>query len=161
MIIVLDNIRSVLNVGSIFRTADAMGAELWLCGITPTPKLPRISKTALGAEHSVKWRYFENTVDAIATAKREFTKIKIVAVEQVTGAESLWDIKFSSSVALIFGHEREGVSAEAIEEADQLVEIPMFGKKESLNVAVAVGMVLYEVVRQQNNGDKSRVGFKN
>ena len=150
LILILDNIRSVLNVGSIFRTADAVKAEVWLCGISPTPEHSRIAKTALGAEYSVKWRCFENTLDAIAIARKEIQGIKIVVVEQLEGSENIWDVNFPANVALVFGHEKDGVSKPAIDEADQLVEVPMLGKKESLNVAVVVGMVSYEVVRQWN-----------
>lgn len=161
LIIILDNIRSVLNVGSILRTAEAVGAEVWFCGITPTPDHPRIAKTALGAENLVKWRAFKSVGKAVAMlngAKRKINDVKIYAIETVKNAKNHYATKYPENVALIFGHEVLGVDSRSLNVADDVLKIPMIGKKESLNVAVAVGVVSYEVIRQwsQNNNGRKR-----
>lgn len=156
LLILLDNIRSALNVGSILRTAEAVGAEVWFCGITPTPDNPRVSKTALGAEKRIKWRSFKNTSDAVAKARKEIKNVKVYALEVVKGAKSYADADFRGNVALIFGHEVIGVSERALSLADEVLQIPMKGQNSSINVAVAVGVVLYEVVRQTRDDSREK-----
>lgn len=153
-IIILDNIRSVENVGSIFRTADAFAVDkIYLCGITPSPvdrfgrKRNDLHKTALGAEDFVEWEYRENIIDLIKELKEE--GIKIVSVEQDKRSISLAGNCHSReggnlpNKAFVFGSETEGVNKSVLDLSDEIVEIPMRGKKESLNVAVTVGIVLY------------------
>lgn len=145
IIIVLDNVRSLLNTGSVFRTADAFKAEsLYLCGITGTPPHREINKTALGATESVPWKYFGNTPDAI----RELREMgcTIVSVEQAEGSTRLDNFVFEQAkrYAIVFGHEIHGVSQEVIDLSDVCIEIPQFGTKHSLNISVAAGIVLWE-----------------
>jgi 23S rRNA (guanosine2251-2'-O)-methyltransferase len=144
-IIVLDNVRSQSNVGSVFRTADAFLTEaIYLCGITPCPPHREIQKTALGATESVSWKYYSQTADAI----RELieTGYTIIAVEQVEGSTELQDLKIEKGkkYALIFGHEVNGVDQEVVNMCDLCVEIPQFGTKHSFNIAISVGIVLWE-----------------
>ncbi len=147
VIIVLDNIRSLSNVGSVFRTADAfrMG-ELYLCGITACPPHREIHKTALGADETVKWRYFESTADACKELKKQ--GYKIYAVEQVSGSTSLQDFHFEAQSALILGNEVEGVDDKALEFCDGAIEIPQEGTKHSLNVSVCAGIVIWSAFQQ-------------
>jgi 23S rRNA (guanosine2251-2'-O)-methyltransferase len=150
--VILDNIRSVHNVGSIFRTADAAGFEkIYCCGITPGP-LDRFkhvradfAKVALGAERSVAWEVGESIADVTAQLKNDGWKI--FAVEQAEGSVSYTDLPSSEKIALILGAEVDGVSRDALRMADTIVEIPMHGAKESLNVAVAFGIVAFELIR--------------
>ncbi|CDN31305.1 TRNA/rRNA methyltransferase [Mucinivorans hirudinis] len=144
IVAVLDNVRSANNVGSFFRTADAFGiSELVLCGISATPPSKDIHKTALGAEQTVGWRYFENTGRAIETLKQE--GYTIIAIEQVRGAVSL--DKFvrgeDKKYALVFGNEVEGVAQEIVDMCDSAIEIPQRGTKHSLNVSVSGGIILW------------------
>ena len=145
-IIVLDNVRSQSNVGSIFRTADAFLTEaIYLCGITSCPPHREIQKTALGATESVEWRYFSTTADAIGVLKEK--GYKIVAVEQAEGSIELQDLQidYDLKYALVFGHEVNGVDQEIVNSCDMCVEIPQFGTKHSFNIAISVGIVLWEV----------------
>jgi len=145
-VIVLDNVRSQSNVGSIFRTADAFLTEsIYLCGITATPPHREIQKTALGATESVPWKYFNKTSEAIAGLKsRGFI---ILGIEQAAGSVELQDLKIiaGQKYALVFGHEVNGVDQDIINMCDQCVEIPQFGTKHSFNIAISVGIVLWEV----------------
>jgi tRNA G18 (ribose-2'-O)-methylase SpoU len=145
-IIVLDNVRSLNNVGSIFRTADAFLVEaLWLCGITATPPHREIHKTALGATESVEWRYFDNAAGAVRELKqRNYT---IVSVEQADEAVPLdrFSVEPGKRYALVFGHEINGVSGEVVDMSDMCIEIPQYGTKHSFNVAVSAGIVLWEL----------------
>lgn len=146
--VILDNIRSALNVGAIFRTCDAVNIEkLCLCGITAYPPHNRIPKTALGAVESVSWEHYKTTREAI-TGIRKSRKIEIVSVELTKDAVDFWNYKFKQSVTLVFGNEITGVSEEILKLSDAKVKIPMFGTKKSLNVATSCGIVLYEVIRQ-------------
>ncbi len=145
-IVVLDNVRSLNNVGSVFRTADAFIIEaLWLCGITATPPHREIQKTALGATESVAWRYFNNAYDAVYEL-REMGYV-IVSVEQADGAVSLdfFTPEEGKKYALIFGHEIRGVSENVVDASDFCIEIPQYGTKHSFNVAVSAGIVLWEL----------------
>ncbi|WP_044211437.1 RNA methyltransferase [Flammeovirga sp. OC4] len=150
IVVVLDNIRSLNNVGSAFRTGDAFAIEkVVLCGITGKPPHRDIHKTALGAQDTVTWEHFDDTVEAIKSLKEE--GYKIIAVEQVEGSTSLQDFQTTAEekVALIFGNEVMGVSQEAIEASDIALEIPQFGTKHSLNVSVTLGVVLWQVLQQK------------
>jgi len=145
-IIVLDNVRSQSNVGSIFRTADAFLTDsIYLCGITSTPPHREIQKTALGATESVPWRYFNKTSDAIADLKSR--GFMILGIEQAEGSVELQNLKIiaQQKYALVFGHEVNGVDQNIINMCDQCVEIPQFGTKHSFNIAISVGIVLWEV----------------
>lgn len=148
VVIVLDNVRSLYNVGSVFRTADAfLCAGICLCGITACPPHKEIHKTALGAEDAVAWRFFEHTTDALAQLRQD--GYRIVIVEQTAESTSLQDMVFDSGsrYALVFGHEVKGVSEEALALGDSCLEIPQFGTKHSLNISVSVGVVLWELVK--------------
>lgn len=147
IIIVLDNIRSLSNVGAVFRTADAFRiSELYLCGITACPPHREIHKTALGADETVKWRYFETT-DAACQALKD-KGYKIFAVEQIEGSQMLQDFKFEPKTALIMGNEVEGVSEEVLPYCDSAIELPQEGTKHSLNVSVCAGIVMWKVFEQ-------------
>jgi 23S rRNA (guanosine2251-2'-O)-methyltransferase len=145
-VIVLDNVRSHNNVGSVFRTADAfLTRRIYLCGITATPPHRDIQKTALGATESVEWIYFETTADAVKELKAK--GYMIIAVEQAEGSVELQDFipEKDGKYALVFGHEVNGVSQEVVDLSDLCVEIPQFGTKHSFNIAVSAGIVLWEV----------------
>lgn len=149
VVLVLDNVRSLYNVGSVFRTADAfLCAGICLCGITACPPHKEIHKTALGAEDSVAWRFFDNTVDALSYLRQE--GYTIVIVEQIEGSKVLSEAVFEAgkSYALVFGHEVKGVDEAALAMGDWCVEIPQFGTKHSLNISVSVGVVLWEMSKQ-------------
>lgn len=145
-VIVLDNVRSQSNVGSIFRTADAfLTKAIYLCGITAKPPHREIQKTALGATESVTWKYFPKTTDAILDLKEE--GYKIIGIEQTEGSVELQDmhVKKGEKYALIFGHEVDGVDQNVLNLCDFCVEIPQFGTKHSFNIAVSAGIVLWEL----------------
>jgi len=146
IIIVLDNIRSLSNVGAFFRTADAFRIEaLYLCGITACPPHREIHKTALGADETVKWRYFKTTEEACQQLKSD--GYRIFAVEQIEGSIPLQDFSFEPHTAYILGNEVEGVSEEALPYCDGAVELPQEGTKHSLNVSVCAGIVMWEIFR--------------
>lgn len=147
--VVLDNIRSLNNIGSIFRTSDAFRVDhLCLCGITSTPPSPEIHKTALGAEDSVAWRYFPTTLEALATLKEEGYLIAVL--EQVKGSIDLTELRYPSGakVAIVAGNEVDGVDPAVVNAADICVEIPQEGTKHSLNVSVSTGLLLWETYKQ-------------
>ena len=147
--VVLDNVRSAMNVGSIFRTADAAGIEcLHLCGITCWPPHPKLEKTSLGAHAYVHWQRHEATVDALRQLK--LRNIPIIALETRPGAATMQQFRWPRPVALVLGHEVVGVSEEALQMADYCLQIPMFGVKNSLNVASAFAVVAYDIVGQFN-----------
>ncbi len=144
VIIVLDNVRSMENVGSFFRTADAFRIEsIYLCGITARPPHREIHKTALGADESVDWKYFETTAEACEHLKA--SGYRIFAVEQVVGSIMLNDFQAPEKSAYIFGNEVEGVDDEALKYCEQAIEIPQEGTKHSLNVSVSGGIVMYHL----------------
>ena len=148
IIVILDNVRSAYNVGAIFRTCDAAGIiKLYLCGITPYPPHNKIPKTALGATESVSWKKCSTTEEAIEEFKKE-EKGRVLAVEKVQGSVNFWEFNYTFPLALIFGHEVTGISKTALKLADGIIEIPMFGEKESLNVETACGIVVYEIIRK-------------
>lgn len=148
IILILDDVRSMHNVGSAFRTADAFAAHaLYLCGYTPTPPHRDIHKTALGAENSVAWQHFVTTTDAINEARQQGYKIYVV--EQAHHSISLQDFApGSEKIALVFGNEVLGVNDEIVRQADGCIEIPQWGAKHSLNISVSIGVVLWELVRK-------------
>ena len=147
VIIVLDNVRSLSNVGSVFRSADAFRiGELFLCGITACPPHREIHKTALGADETVPWRYFSSTVEACAELKR--MGYKIYAVEQVEGSVMLQDFVAEPKSAFIMGNEVDGVGDEVLPLCDGAIEIPQEGTKHSLNVSVCSGIFMWELFRQ-------------
>jgi tRNA G18 (ribose-2'-O)-methylase SpoU len=147
-IIVLDNVRSHSNVGSIFRTADAfLTRAIYLCGITAHPPHREISKTALGATESVPWKHFGKTSEAVKELKE--SGYIIAGIEQTEGSVDLRNIKLKKDgkYALVFGHEVEGVSQDVIDQCDMCIEIPQFGTKHSFNIAISAGIVLWELNR--------------
>lgn len=149
LILVLDNVRSALNVGSAFRTADAFALEkIVLCGITAQPPNREITKTALGATESVAWEYVKEPSDVINELKSN--DYKILAVEQVAESVLLQDFELQVDMkyALVFGNEVTGVSDSIMEMADAAIEIPQFGTKHSLNISVCVGIVTWELFRK-------------
>ena len=144
VVIVLDNIRSLSNVGAFFRTADAFRiGELFLCGITACPPHREIHKTALGADETVKWRYFKTTEAACQQLKAE--GYQIFAVEQVEGSMSLQDFEFKPHTAYLLGNEVEGVSEEALPYCEGAIELPQEGTKHSLNVSVCAGIIMWKI----------------
>jgi tRNA G18 (ribose-2'-O)-methylase SpoU len=149
IIVVLENIRSAYNVGSVFRTADAFLLEaIYICGYSAFPPHKEIKKTALGADETVQWRHFKNIKNAMEDLKLQ--GYKIFAVEQAAGSVKLH--QFSSStekIAVVFGNEVTGVEQSTIEMADGCIEIPQLGMKHSLNISVAAGIVLWEIVRKR------------
>lgn len=144
---ILDNIRSVWNVGSMFRTADSVAlGGLYLCGMTATPPRPDIEKTALGATQSVPWDYWDDAVAAAAHLKQR--GIPLVALEQTGRSEHWTDFDFPFPHCFVVGHEVRGVSQEMLDLVDHVVEIPMAGMKQSLNVAVSFGVLAFEIRRR-------------
>lgn len=146
IIIVLDNVRSLNNVGSVFRTADAFLIEaIYLCGITGTPPNKDIQKTALGSTETVQWKQFINPLDAIHELKQN--SYKIYAIEQTESAIMLNDFKpqENEKMAIVFGNEVKGVQQEIIDSSDGVIEIPQTGTKHSLNIAVSVGIVVWDL----------------
>ncbi len=144
--LILDNVLDTYNIGSLFRLADAVGAmELVLCGGSETPPGSRIHKAAVGTEEWVKWRYFPTALEAIETLRKEVEGILIVAVEQNERSVSLDTADMPMPVALIVGHETDGVSQSALDVADLIVEIPMWGINTSLNVHVSAAVALQRV----------------
>lgn len=146
LIIIADNVRSMHNVGSIFRTSDAFLVEkIYLCGITPTPPHREIQKTALGATESVDWQYAENTLEVVNQLKKEGWTI--LALEQTTNSVMLDELKIEKGekIAIVLGNEVEGVNQEVINLCNKAVEIPQFGTKHSFNVSVSCGIILWQV----------------
>ena len=147
VVILLDNVRSQNNVGSVFRTSDAFRIEkIFLCGITSTPENREVHKTALGAEDAVEWEYVKDTVEAVDRLKKEGSRI--FAIEQAENTTPLENFSLSpdQKYALIFGNEVKGVQQEVIDLSDGCIEIPQFGTKHSLNISVTVGIVLWQII---------------
>lgn len=146
IVVVLDNVRSCNNVGSVFRTSDALlVSKICLCGITATPPDKEIHKTALGAENTVSWEYFPTTEEAVKSLKNE--GYTIIAIEQVEGSISLREFKPEpdEKLALIFGNEVKGVQQAVVNLCDKTIEIPQFGTKHSFNISVSAGIVLWDL----------------
>lgn len=145
VVVLLDNVRSMHNIGSVFRTADGFAIEkLYLCGITAQPPHREIEKTALGATQSVAWTHFESTVEAVASLREE--GYEIIAIEQASGSIMLntFQPESSKKYALIFGNEVNGVSEEVMAQIDKCIEIPQFGTKHSFNIVISAGIVLWD-----------------
>ena len=150
IVVVLDNIRSQHNIGSVFRTADAFRLSgIALCGITAVPPQPEIHKAALGATETVSWSYFDNTIDAVLDLKsRGFS---IIAIEQTHESIPLLEYNFvgiDSKIALVLGHEVFGISDNVLELCDLAIEVPMFGTKHSLNISVCAGIVIWDMAKR-------------
>ncbi len=147
--VILSNLRSALNVGSIFRTADALNVEkIYLCGTTPRPDQngragKDLAKTALNSQNYITWKYYKRTSDAISDLKKQ--GFQIIALEQTKNSISVFKFKPSKKTALVLGNEVKGISKSILEKCDKIIEIPMFGKKESLNVSVAFGIAGYTI----------------
>lgn len=147
IVIVMDNVRSMHNVGSAFRTADALAIEkIILCGITGTPPHREIEKTALGATQSVEWKHYQSNIEAIQALKQE--GYKVFAIEQATNSVFLNNFKATADekYALVFGNEVYGVDEEVMKLVDGCIEIPQFGTKHSFNVSVTIGIILWDLV---------------
>ena len=152
LVLVLDDIRSLHNIGSVFRTADAFLIEkIILCGITATPPNKEIHKTALGATETVTWEHHESVLDVITNLKKE--NITTLAIEQVESSIFLQDFRVDKTqkYALIFGNEVYGVAQEAVALCDGCIEIPQLGTKHSLNISVSAGIVVWDLFKQFNN----------
>ena len=151
-IIILENIRSAHNVGAVFRNSDAFIIErIILCGITPCPPNRQIAKTALGATDSIKWEYEEKSQQIIKKLKKE--GYSIISIEQVENSTRLENFKIEKhkKIALIFGNEINGVEQESINMSDEVVEIPQYGTKHSLNISVCSGIILWEIFKNNKN----------
>ena len=149
LVVVLDNVRSLHNVGSVFRTADAFLVEaVYLCGITSTPPQAEIHKTALGAENTVAWKHFEDTHVALEELKAQ--GYTVFAIEQAEGTTKLPDLKLDTTkkYAVILGNEVKGVQQSVVDACDGCIEIPQFGTKHSLNVSVTGGIIIWEMFRK-------------
>ena len=149
LIVVLDDVRSLHNVGSVFRSADAFRVEaVYLCGITAPPPHPEIHKTALGGEDSVAWRYFPTATEAVESLHND--GFFVYSIEQVEGSTKLQNLQLDTDkhYAIVLGNEVKGVHQEVVDMSDGCLEIPQFGTKHSLNVSVTAGMVIWEVAKK-------------
>lgn len=149
LVVVLDNVRSLYNVGSVFRTSDAYRVQkIWLCGLTSTPPNAEIHKTALGAEFSVEWGSAPDTLQVVRDLQAD--GYTVFAVEQVEGSVSLEDLKLDASkkYAVVMGHEVNGVQQSVVDASDFCLELPQYGTKHSLNVSVTTGIVIWEFFKQ-------------
>ena len=149
LVVVLDNVRSLHNVGSVFRTGDAFLVEaVYLCGITSTPPHAEIHKTALGAENTVDWKYFEDTQSAVEQLKTD--GYTVYAIEQANGSTLLPDLQLNKAkkYAVILGNEVKGVQQSVVDACDGCIEIPQFGTKHSLNVSVTGGIIIWEFLKK-------------
>jgi len=145
--VILDNIRSAFNVGSIFRTSDAgQITRIHLCGMTPHPPHDRLSRTALGADEHVPWSYYAKCSVAVETLKSR--DVPIVGVETTPDADDYTRFEWNQPVALVLGHEVRGIAPDILDECVDVVQIPMLGVKNSINVATAYGIILFEILRQ-------------
>ncbi len=148
LVVVLDNVRSLHNIGSVFRTADAFRIEcIYLCGITACPPHPEMHKTALGAEFTVSWQYVENTVQAVDNLRAQ--GYVVYSVEQVEGSTMLDELTLDSArkYAVVLGNEVKGVQQEVVDHSDGCIEIPQYGTKHSLNVSVTAGIVMWDLFK--------------
>ncbi len=146
LVLILDNIRSLTNVGAIFRAADGFGVkEIYLCGITPTPPRPEIAKISLGAEETITWHHLEDPAVAVRTLQND--GITVLALEQTIDSHSVYDLDYPHPLAIVLGHEVVGIDEQVLFLCDGSVEIPMFGAKHSHNVATSCGIILSEVRR--------------
>ncbi|MBO6607889.1 RNA methyltransferase [Psychroserpens sp.] len=151
LIVILDNIRSLNNIGSVFRTSDAfLIKKIYLCGITATPPHNDIRKTALGSTESVSWEYIENTIDLVKNLQSE--GIKVISIEQAEKAIMLQNFQpeQGTTYAIIFGNEVKGVAQDVVDASDHVIEIPQFGTKHSLNISVSCGVVVWDLFSKMN-----------
>ena len=149
LIVVLDDVRSMYNIGSVFRTCDAFRVEaVFLCGICQTPPSTEIHKTALGAEDSVEWKYFANAKEAVVSLQQ--MGYQVFAIEQVEGSTKLQDLTLPTDghFAIVMGNEVKGVQQEVVDMCDGCLELPQFGTKHSLNVSTTAGIVIWEFAKQ-------------
>lgn len=149
LVVILDNVRSLHNIGSVFRTSDAFRVEcIYLCGITATPPHPEMHKTALGAEFTVDWKYVNNAVKAVDNLRRE--GYVVFSVEQAENSIMLEDMRLEQGkrYAVVLGNEVKGVQQEVIDHSDGCIEIPQYGTKHSLNVSVTAGIVIWDLFKQ-------------
>ena len=149
LVVILDNVRSLHNIGSVFRTSDAFRIEcIYLCGITATPPHPEMHKTALGAEFTVDWKYVNNAVEAVDNLRQE--GYVVYSVEQAENSIMLEDLKLDCDkrYAVVLGNEVKGVQQEVIDHSDGCIEIPQYGTKHSLNVSVTAGIVIWDLFKQ-------------
>ncbi len=152
LIVVLDNVRSLNNIGSVFRTCDAfLIQKIYLCGITAIPPHKDINKTALGSTETVDWEYVENTLDLIESLKSK--KIKILSIEQAENATLLNEFfpESDTCYAIVFGNEVKGVSQNVVNASDVVIEIPQYGTKHSLNISVSTGVVIWDLFSKMKN----------
>lgn len=149
LVVVLDNVRSLHNIGSVFRTSDAFRVEcIYLCGITATPPHPEMHKTALGAEFTVNWKYVNNVVEAVDNLRAD--GYTVYSVEQAEGSTMLQNLTLERGrrYAVVLGNEVKGVQQEAIDHSDGCIEIPQYGTKHSLNVSVTAGIVIWDLFKK-------------
>ena len=149
LVVILDNVRSLHNIGSVFRTSDAFRVEcIYLCGITATPPHPEMHKTALGAEFTVDWKYVNNAVEAVDNLRRE--GYIVFSVEQAENSIMLEDMRLEQGkrYAVVLGNEVKGVQQKVIDHSDGCIEIPQYGTKHSLNVSVTAGIVIWDLFKQ-------------
>ena len=152
LVVVLDNVRSMYNVGSVFRTADAFRIEaIYLCGITSCPPHPEIHKTALGAEDAVDWYYHKEALETVKMLQQQ--GYEVLAIEQVEGSTMLQDFvaETDKKYAVVFGNEVKGVNQEVVDCCNGCLEIPQFGTKHSLNVSTTAGIVMWEMMKKVKN----------
>lgn len=150
--IILDNVLDTYNIGSIFRLADAVAAKkIYLCGGTETPPNHRIKKASINTTEVVEWEYKETALEALSDIRRQLSEVQIIAVEQTDTAILYTHFEYKLPIALVVGHESDGVSEEVLKECDGVVELPMFGVNKSLNVMVSLGIVLYEVMEKTDS----------
>ena len=149
LVVILDNVRSLHNIGSVFRTSDAFRVEcIYLCGITATPPHPEMHKTALGAEFTVDWKYVNNAVEAVDNLRQE--GYVVFSIEQAENSIMLENIQLEQGrrYAVVLGNEVKGVQQEVIDHSDGCIEIPQYGTKHSLNVSVTAGIVIWDLFKQ-------------
>ena len=149
LVVVLDNVRSLHNIGSVFRTSDAFRVEcIYLCGITAVPPHPEIHKTALGAEFTVDWKYVDNAIEAVDNLRQK--GYVVYSVEQTENSIMLENIRLEQGkrYAVVLGNEVKGVQQEVIDHSDGCIEIPQYGTKHSLNVSVAAGIIIWDLSKQ-------------
>ena len=159
IIVILDNIRSLNNIGSVFRTADAFLIEkVYLCGITAKPPHKDIQKTALGATETVAWEHVEDTLDLVEKLKED--NVKVFAIEQAEGAVMLNDFnpEIGEKIAVVFGNEVKGVQQKVVSASDGVIEIPQAGSKHSLNISVSTGVILWDLYSKLKAADYSSAG---
>ena len=151
LIVILDNVRSLNNIGSVFRTSDAFRiSHIYLCGITATPPHKDIQKTALGSTDAVDWSYAKDTFEVVKNLQKQ--NVKVMAIEQAENAQMLHDFtpQKNTTYAVVFGHEVKGVAQQVVNQCDGVIEIPQFGTKHSLNIAVSCGVVLWDLFSKMN-----------